>query len=413
MNRRSALALILAALVAAPLAAGRIDSRGATALAALLDEAVRDGDPPAIVAMVVDRDRVLFEHAAGRMRAGGTSEAAPARLDALFRIHSMTKPITSVAALMLMDEGRLRADDPVSTYLPDYASRQVLTGLSADGSVRTRPALGPITIRHLLTHTSGIGYGFSDPVLLPLTMRTGKPEIELPLLHDPGARWTYGASTRVLGDVIERVTGGSLDAFFASRIFEPLGMRDTFFRVPDDKRARVIARYQRARGRLSEEPLAQVEEQPVRGDGGLYSTARDYATFMQMLLNDGRAGGRRLLSARSMQLLRTNGIGSLTVGLQPAADAGRTRPFPIGAGRDTFSFGFQLAAPSTTGRPSRSAGSMSWGGLRNTHFWIDPPAGIGAVLMTQVLPFYDDEVMTVLTTFEETIYSVLPSNTRR
>jgi CubicO group peptidase (beta-lactamase class C family) len=269
--------------------------------------------------------------------------------------------------------------------------------------VRTRPALGPITIRHLLTHTSGIGYGFSDPVLLQLTMRTGKPEIELPLLHDPGARWTYGASTRVLGDVIERVTGGSLDAFFASRIFEPLGMRDTFFRVPDDKRARVIARYQRARGRLSEEPLAQVEEQPVRGDGGLYSTARDYATFMQMLLNDGRAGGRRLLSARSMQLLRTNGIGSLKVGLQPAADAGRTRPFPIGAGRDTFSFGFQLAGPST-GRASRSAGSMSWGGLRNTHFWIDPPAGIGAVLMTQVLPFYDDDLMAVLGKFEETVY---------
>jgi CubicO group peptidase (beta-lactamase class C family) len=328
----------------------------------------------------------------------------PARLDALFRIHSMTKPITSVAALMLMDEGRLRADDPVSTYLSAYRSPRVLTGMSADGSVLTRPALAPITIRHLLTHTSGIGYGFSDPLLLQLTTRSGKPEIELPLLHDPGARWTYGASTRVLGDVIERVTGGSLDAFFASRIFEPLGMRDTFFRVPDDKRARVISRYQRGGGRLSEEALSTVEEQPVRGDGGLYSTARDYATFMQMLLNDGRAGGRRLLSARSMQLLRTNQIGALKVDLQPAADAARTRPFPIGAGRDTFGFGFQLAAPSTTGRAGRRPGSMSWGGLRNTHFWIDPRAGIGAVFMTQVLPFHDHEVMAVLATFEETVY---------
>jgi len=174
--------------------------------------------------------------------------------------------------------------------------------------------------------------------------------------------------------------------------------------VPDGKYARVISRYQRAGGRLTEEPLSKVEEQPVRGDGGLYSTARDYATFLQMLLNDGRAGGRRLLSARSMQLLRTNQIGSLKVGLQPAADAARTRPFPIGAGRDTFSFGFQLAAPSTTGRASRSAGSMSWGGLRNTHFWIDPRAGIGAVLMTQVLPFYDERAMAVLARFEETVY---------
>jgi CubicO group peptidase (beta-lactamase class C family) len=280
----------------------------------------------------------------------------------------------------------------------------VVTGRSSDGSALTRPAIGPITIRHLLTHTSGIGYGFSDPLLLALATRTGKPEIDLPLLHDPGARWTYGASTRVLGDVIERVTGGSLDVFFASRIFEPLGMRDTFFRVPDDQRARVISRHQRAGGRLSEESLAQVEEQPVRGDGGLYSSARDYATFMQMLLNDGRAGGRRLLSARSMQLLRTNQIGSLKVGLQPAADATRTRPFPLGAGRDTFSFGFQLAAPSTSGRPARGAGSMSWGGLRNTHFWLDPRAGIGAVLMTQVLPFHDERVMAVLASFEETVY---------
>jgi methyl acetate hydrolase len=280
-----------------------------------------------------------------------------------------------------------------------------MTKVNGDGTAATRPARLPVTIRHLLTHTSGIGYGFSDPMLLQLTTKTGKPEVELPLLHDPGAMWTYGAGTRVLGEVIERVTSEPLDRFLETRILKPLGMTDTFYRVPDSKLPRVMSRHQRTDGRLVEEQVAAVEESPVRGDGGLYSTTPDYGRFLQFLLNDGRTkSGTRLLSQRSMNGLRANQIGSLFVTTQPDADPARTRPFPLGAGRDTFSLGFQIAAAPPRGRALRAKGSMSWGGLRNTHFWIDPQTRIGAVFMTQVLPFYDDEVMSLLTTFEETLY---------
>ena len=330
------------------------------------------------------------------------------REDAIFRIHSMTKPLTSVAALMLIDAGVLKLDDSVARFIPIFTAPQIITKANADGTYATRPANLPVTIRHLLTHTSGIGYGFSDPTLLELTTKTGKPEVELPLLHDPGARWTYGASTRVLGEIIERVSGEPLDRFIDARILKPLGMTDTFYRVPAGKLSRVSSRHQRTEGRLVEEQVAATEESPVRGDGGLYSTARDYGLFMQFLLNDGKTkGGVRLLKQNSMNALRTNQIGALLITTQPDADPTRTRPFPAGAGRDTFSLGFQIAAAPQKGRIGRAKGSMSWGGLRNTHFWIDPQSQIGVVFMTQVLPFYDDEVMSLLGKFEETLYKGL------
>lgn len=392
-------------LVLAPLSAQApftLDNRATVAMSAMFDAATATGDPPGVVALVTSAQKTVYEHASGKLSVAGN---VPMRTDALFRIHSMTKPLTSVVALMLADEKRLNLDAPVSTYLPAFATPQVITGLNADGTPQTRPAKGVLTVRHLLTHTSGVGYGFSDPTLLQLTTRTGKAEVELPLLHDPGAKWTYGASTRVLGDVIEKVTGQSLAAVLEERLFVPLGMRDTFYRVPDDKRARVMSRQQRTNGRLVEEQVSAVEESPARGDGGLYSTAADYARFIRLVLNEGIADGRSLLSRRMVRLLQENQLGRLTVTRQPDADPSRTRPFPAGAGRDTFSLAFQLAADAPRGAPVRPKGSMSWGGLRNTYFWIDPKTGLGAVLMTQVLPFYDEEVMQLLARFEEQIYS--------
>ena len=406
MSRIRLLAIILtAALLCAPAAAiDKLDGRETSSLTASLDEAVRDADPPGLVAMVVDRERVLFEHATGALSVAGR---VPMRADALFRIHSMTKPITSIAALMLMDEGRIDLEAPVSVYLPAFAAPQVITAINADGTAVTRPAKNTLKVRHLLTHTSGIGYGFSDPTLFQLAARTGKVESELPLLHEPGERWTYGASTLVVGHIIEKVTGQSLALVLHERIFARLGMVDTFYRVPDDKRSRVMSRHQRTGGRLVEEQVAAVEESPVRGDGGLYSTAADYGRFLQFLLNDGKVGSARLLSTRAMRLLRESQIAPLTVTAQPDADATRTRPFPNGAGRDGFSLAFQIAAAPARGAHARARGSMSWGGLRNTHFWIDRDARIGAVMLTQLLPFYDDEVMRVLSAFEAQVYAAL------
>jgi CubicO group peptidase (beta-lactamase class C family) len=400
--RRPLALLLCLCILYGPLGAAPLPPTVSTALSALLDSAAARREPPGVVALVVNRDETLYAHAAGQL---SVAKSQPMREDAIFRIHSMTKPLTSVAALMLIDQGLLKLDDSVARFVPFFTAPQVVTKVNDDGTFAARPANLPVSIRHLLTHTSGIGYGFSDPTLLQLTTRTGKPEVELPLLHDPGARWTYGAGTRVLGDIIERVSGEPLDRFFDARILRPLGMTDTFYRVPEGKLSRVSSRHQRTGGRLVEEEVLAVEESPVRGDGGLYSTARDYALFMQFLLNDGRTkSGTRLLKQSSMNALRTNQIGSLFVTTQPDADPARTRPFPAGAGRDTFSLGFQIAAAPPKGRVGRAKGSMSWGGLRNTHFWIDPQARIGVVVMTQVLPFYDDKVMALLAKFEETLY---------
>ena len=402
MTRRFFIALALAAAAAsAPAhARGTLAASGAAALTELLQGAAARGEPPGLVALVVNRDGVLYHEAFGRLNvAAGT--AMPR--DAVFRIHSMTKPLTSLAAMMLVDEGKLDLGDPVSRHVPALADVRVVDG--RDGGA-TRAPRRRLTVRHLLSHTSGIGYGFSDPLLLELATKTGKSEWELPLLHDPGERWTYGAGTKVVGDIVEKISGQPLDLFLEARIFMPLGMTDTGFRVPSGKHARVATRHQRTGTALVEEPNAATEQSAVRGDGGLYSTAADYGAFVRLILNDGRWNGTQLVSGRAIRTMRRNLIGDLEVEQQPAADPVRTRPFPLGAGRDKFSAAFQIAGSSR--EPHRRAkGSLSWGGLRNTHFWIDPENQVGAVLMMQVLPFYDQAAIDLLVAFERRLYEHL------
>jgi CubicO group peptidase (beta-lactamase class C family) len=261
-----------------------------------------------------------------------------------------------------------------------------------------------MTIRHLLTHTSGIGYAWSDPRLALLQKTTGLGETDLPLLHDPGQKWTYGAGTRVLGEVIEKISGQPLDAFLRASILEPLGMNDTFYAVPPQKSTRVATVHQRTRGRLTEQPNPAELPSTVRGDGGLYSTAGDYSRFLQMLLNRGELGTVRLLTDRSLGEMTRNQIGPLVIEEQPAADTARARPYPLGAGTDKWGLGFQIAAPKSPNPGMRSAGSYSWAGINNTHFWVDPDRQIGVILLIQVLPFYDEACINVLRGFEELVY---------
>ena len=267
------------------------------ALSRQLDAAVARGDTPGVVALVVDHNGVLYEGSAGKL---DVVRNLPMKSDAIFRIASMTKPITSVAIMMLLEEEKLRLDDPVSRYLTGFADLRVITAFNAtDGSYETRPAKRPMTIRHLLTHTSGIGYAFSSPIVARLQEGTQTREWELPLLHDPGEKWTYGASTVVLGRIVEKVSGSSLEAYFQKRIFRPLGMADTSFAVAADKQSRVPTVYNRTNGELQERPrgaIVSTPTPPFEGDGGLYSTAQDYGLFMRMLLNGGRLGSVRLLT---------------------------------------------------------------------------------------------------------------------
>jgi methyl acetate hydrolase len=378
------------------------------ALSRQLSEAVARGDTPGVVALIVSRDAVLYQGSAGKLDAAGTI-AMP--VNAIFAIASMTKPVTSVAIMMLFEEGKLQLDDPVSKYLMGFDNLRVITKFNEkDATYETRPAKRPMTIRHLLTHTSGIGYAFSNPIEYRLTQATKKNEWELPLLNDPGEKWNYSASTRVLGMIVEKITGTSLEAYYQQRIFQPLGMVDTSYAVPAAKQSRVPAQFSRVNGLLQAPPPAPIPSTPTapfRGDGGLYSTVQDYGKFVEMLLNGGRLGSAKILSESSVKMMGENNIGSIFVELQPDADKSRTKPFPLGAGHDKFGLGFQIASSDPQQASFRSPGSMSWAGIYNTEFWIDPVKHIGGVQMMQLLPFYDDGAVRTLRDFEKLIYQNL------
>ena len=400
---RRAFAVVAVLMLPLQAASPTLSPDGRAALAAFLRESVARCDLPSVAAVVVNRDRELFLDAAGLLDA----KAIPIAPNAIFRIASMTKPVTSLAVMMLVEQGKIGVEDPVTKYLPEFARREVvLTRLNdADGSYETRPAKRPVKIRDLLTNTSGIGYAFSDARLARVAAK-GVLETEQPLLHDPGERFTYGSNTWVLGKIVEKVSGQPLDLFVRDKIFWPLRMGDTFWAVPSDRRARVVTQVMRSTDGLAVVPNPATLEAPVRGDGGLFSTATDYGTFMQLFLNGGRAGDRRLVSEKTIQWMTSNQIGALTVVQQPAADAVRTRPFPIGSGKDKFGFGFQLeAAPLEP--VMRSAGSYSWGGIYNTHFWIDPERQVAAAVLMQLLPFYDEACLNVLRGFEKRVYQQL------
>jgi CubicO group peptidase (beta-lactamase class C family) len=270
------------------------------------------------------------------------------------------------------------------------------------GTYETRPSTRPITIRQLLTHTSGIGYTWSDPGLALVQRKANPKEDELPLVHEPGEKWTYGSSTRVLGDVIEKISGQRIDAYLQARILGPLGMRDTFFEVPRDRYGRVVTTHQKANGRFTETPNPATLPVSLRADGGLLSTAGDYGRFLRMLLNGGSLGPARILTPGTMQQVRQNQVGAIRVRQQPSATPNLSRPFPLGVGRDTWGLGFQLAGTPTS-PDARSEGSMAWAGIYNTEFWVDPARGIGAILLMQTLPFYDDTAIAVLQGFESRV----------
>jgi CubicO group peptidase (beta-lactamase class C family) len=393
--------LLMASIHAAPPAS--LTTEGSSALSTFFTDAVARGDVPGVIALVVDRDKVLYHEAFGKMN---VAKNVPMAKDTIFRIASMTKAVTSVGVMQLVEQGKVGLDDDVSKFLPRLKSPQVFSKVDEQaGSYQTQPAKRSITIRQLLTHTSGIGYSWSDHGLAIAQKKTGATnDSELPLVNEPGAQWTYGASTRVLGEVIEKITGERIDAYLEKHIFVPLGMRDTSYTVPPEKYSRVVTVHQKANNAITETQNPTPIPATIRGDGGLFSTAADYSRFVQMILNRGQLGGVRILKESTVAEMSKNQTGSIKVRLQPTADQLRSKPYPLGAGEDVWGLGFQIAAPKTPNPSMRSPGSLSWAGINNTYYWIDPQKQIGAVILMQMLPFYDEAALRVLNGFEERVY---------
>ncbi len=368
----------------------------------LFQSAIDQKQIPGVVAIVGNREKVLYHKGFGKM---DSARNVDMHKDAIFRIASMTKPITAVAFMALLEQGRLSLDDPVSEYIPSLKKPNVIVNFNKkDCSYSTRPAENEITIWNMLTHTSGIGYSCFNHTLNLLRMKTGRSPRDLPLLFEPGSRWMYGEGYWVLGEVIERITGKPLDVYFKDTVFDPLGMNDTFFAFTQDKYSRLVTLHCKKDNLLVEMQNSRYAGISIDGSGGLYSTATDYLVFLQMLLNRGRLSDTRIISEESIEIMTQNQINGLVVETLPEVIKGASKPFPLGAGRDKFSLGFQICVQETKNDNMRSSGSYSWMGAFNTFFWVDPKNEIAAVILMQMTPLYDESSINVCQRFEELVY---------
>ncbi len=395
-----------------PALAGTASARNSPERAALdasLRGAIERKDVPGVVALVTDREGVLYQGAFG---VADVATGRPLASDALFRIASMTKPVTSVALMQLVEQGRIGLDDVAERYLPELAELKVVESFDpATGACKLRPASRPATIRHFLTHTSGLAYPFTSAIWRDFKPRAGKTyPFGGPLLFDPGERWHYSTSTDVVGRLVEVVSGETLEDYFRQHILAPLRMDDTFYNVPEAKGPRLVAQQWRGGERmdgaveLQKPQLGLTIASPI-GGGGLASTADDYGRFVRMLLNGGKLDGMRVLEAGTVALMGQNHIGAVTV---PALKSvlPRSADFTfIADGRDKWGLGFLITADQVQGK--RSPGSLSWAGINNTYFWIDPIRGIAGVIMMQYLPFADAMALAVHDAFERGAYQLV------
>jgi methyl acetate hydrolase len=379
-----------------------------------LNRAVEAREVPGVVAMAATDTGLLYQGAFGTREIGAGPAMTP---DTLFRIASMTKAVTSVAAMQLVEAGALSLDGPVPAIDPALASPQVLDGFDSAGSPLLRPARRPITLRHLLTHTAGFSYDTWDANTQRYVETAGLPSratgrlaaLRQPLVFDPGERWEYGIATDWVGRIVEVVSSEKLDAYFREHILAPLGLADTTFLPSPAQRARQASVHQRqAGGSLEPQPL----EEPVvlevyAGGGGLYSTAPDYLRFLQMLLHEGKLDGARILRPETVALMNRNQIGELSATTMKTQQPGRSNDVDLVAlfGADP-KWGLGYLINTAPGLNGRSPNSLSWAGLFNSYYWVDPAKRVAGVIMTQILPFADPLALSLYGEFERGIYAM-------
>ena len=375
-----------------------------------LRSAIDRGDVPGVVALVTDRKGVVYRGAFGVTDA---ASKRPMAVDSMFRIASMTKAVTSLALMQLIEQGKLGLEDRVDKYLPEMANVPVFQSFDAGtGDYKLRPATKPMTVRHVLTHTSGLGYPFTSATLRDFKPRAGESYPDGPLLFDPGERWHYGTSTDIVGRLVEKVSGEKLEDYFLRHILTPLKMVDTSYNIPQAKAQRVVPSQQRDGERMDGKIVLQSPQPPLTvampiGGGGLTSTADDYGRFVRMLLNNGELDGVRVVKADTVALMGRNAIGNVSVpALKTALPRSADFTF-INDGKDKWGLGFLITAEQVPGK--RSAGSLSWGGINNTYYWIDSSRGIAGVIMMQYLPFADAKALGVYDAFERAVYQAFPA----
>jgi methyl acetate hydrolase len=379
---------------------------------AILREAVERGDVPGIAAVAGNRNGTLYEGAFGRR---GLDSPDPMTPDTVVWIASMTKAITTVAALQQVEAGKLALDAPIAETVPALAEPKVLEGFDAEGAPRLRRARRPVTLRHLLTHTAGFGYDIFNADILCHTERHGLPNIitcrraalETPLVADPGERWEYGIGIDWAGLAVEAVTGQRLEEVLRERVLGPLGMSDTAFRIGTAQRTRLAAMHARGSdGSLTVIPF-EVPQDPEfhMGGGGLYGTAPDYLRFCRMVLNGGTLEGARILAPETVLEMGRNQVGALAAGQLKSAMPASSNDADFFPGMvKRWSLAFLINEEDAPGG-GRTAGSLGWAGLANTFYWIDPKRDLAGVLATQILPFGDPKVLDILFAFERAVYA--------
>jgi CubicO group peptidase (beta-lactamase class C family) len=411
----AAAAASLAPTVWTSVSAAAVDRKaGAIAIDKVLSDAVQEKQVPGIVGIAANGSGVIYEGAFGKRNV----ETGPTMtLDTVFLVASMTKAVTGVAAMQLVEQGKLTLDDPIEKMLPALASPQVLEGFDEQGNPKLRPAKGKITLRQLLTHTSGFTYDFLNANTgryvkfknLPDVITGKNLALTTPLAFDPGTDWEYGISSDLAGKAVEAASGENLDVYFRKHIFEPLGMKSTGFLIGDQENRLATVHGRKEDGSFS--PLnVRFSQEPefFGGGGGLYGTASDYLVFLQMLMHGGAFNGATILKSSTIEQMSKNNMGDVKVRAMKTQAPALTADIDFGKlfpGQD-IKWGLSFMINPKQGPAGRSANSLSWAGIANTYFWLDPSKKVAGVLLSQTLPFADPVSLGIYDRFERGVYKL-------
>jgi methyl acetate hydrolase len=379
---------------------------------AVLAAAVKAGRVPGVVALATSDKDTIYSGAFG---VRSIASPQPITLDSVFWIASMTKAVTTAAAMQMVEQGKLKLDAPAGEILPELASAQVLEGFDAAGQPQLRRAKRPITLRLLLTHTAGYSYDlwnanngrYQKVANLPGVITCKNDALKTPLSFDPGERWEYGINIDFAGKMVEKVSGKRLESYFHDHIFDPLGMSDTSFKISPSQRERLVAVHARNADGSFKTMELEIPQEPefFMGGGGLYSTGPDYLKFVRMFLGRGSLDGKTVLKPETVAMMSQNQIGDINVvKLKTVApDSSADAEFFPGMVKK-WGLGFMINTE--TAPTGRSAGSLAWAGLANTYFWIDPTKNIGGVILMQFLPFADPQALQTFAEFESQLYKI-------